>query len=307
MQTQQTAFVGDEFRPGFRLQRSWDWSMATSFYFGEAGAGLFLVSLFYEYLPGLILGLLITSVGKTTGHLTHMGQPLRSWRAIFRLDRSWISRGLLAIVLFTGFGIIHILDQAGLTFGLLPAALRPTVIAIAAASAVVILLYQGFVMSHSAAIGLWSSALIPVLGLTYGLLGGVSLISIAGADRLMVSAREFELLRIMQIGLIFYIGIMLYSLIHAARFGSKGAQQSAELLLNGPMGKWFGWVVVVVGLVLPVAAIAFVPDSMAIRAATALAVMLGYYAFRVLVFKAGVFDPIPTFLPQVKRIHMRRV
>ena len=86
MYAKQAAIVGDEFRPGFRLQRSWSWSMATSFFLGEIGAGLFLVSLFFSYLPGLILGLLLTSVGKTAGHLMHMGQPTRAWRAIFKLN-----------------------------------------------------------------------------------------------------------------------------------------------------------------------------------------------------------------------------
>ena len=69
MHAKQTVIVGDEFRPGFRLQRSWNRPMATSFFLGEVGAGLFIVSLFFSYLPGLILGLLLTSVGKSAGQL----------------------------------------------------------------------------------------------------------------------------------------------------------------------------------------------------------------------------------------------
>jgi formate-dependent nitrite reductase membrane component NrfD len=306
MQTKQAAIVGDEFRPGFRLQRSWSWSMATSFFFGEVGAGLFLVSLFFNYLPGLIVGLLLTSVGKSTGHLMHMGQPTRAWRAIFKLNHSWISRGLLAIILFTGFGIIHILDVAGLTFGLLPPALKPVVIAIAGASAIVIMLYQGLAMSHSAAIGLWSSGLVPVIGLTYALLGGVSLLTVMGFDMLAARPYDYRMLQFVQVALLIYVAIMLYSMVHAAIFGSKGAQQSVSLLLNGLLAKWFTLFVIVIGLVLPALFIPFGPGGLVTRVVVTVAVLVGYYTFRILVFKAALFDPIQSFLPQVNRVRPRR-
>ena len=99
--------------------------MATAFFFGEIGAGLFLVSLAFDSLTGMTLGVLCTAVGKTTGHMLHLGQPLRAWRAIFRIDRSWVSRGLLAIILFTGFGAGYILCRADLTYGLFPKSLAP--------------------------------------------------------------------------------------------------------------------------------------------------------------------------------------
>jgi DMSO reductase anchor subunit len=141
--------VGDDFKRGFRLQSEWSWSMATAFFFGEIGAGLFVVSLWLDFLPGMASGVLLTAVGKTTGHMLHLGQPLRAWRAIFRLKRSWISRGLLAIILFTGFGIAYILCRADLTFGLFPKALAPAYAGIALAAAVVVAIYQGLAMSHS--------------------------------------------------------------------------------------------------------------------------------------------------------------
>ena len=302
MYLKQATFVGDEFRPGFRLQRSWSWSMATSFFLGEIGAGLFLVSLFFSYLPGLILGLLLASVGKTAGHLMHMGQPMRAWRAIFKLNQSWISRGLLAIILFTGCGVILVLDLAGFAYGLLPSALKPIVIAVAGAAAIVIMLYQGFAMSHSAAIGLWSSGLIPVLGLTYALLGGVSLLTVVGFDMLAAQPHDLKMLQIVQVGLLIYVAVMLYSLAHAAIFGPKGAQQSVLLLLNGPLAKWFTPLVIAIGLVLPAIFISFGPDGFVPRVFVTLALLAGYYAFRVLIFKAAVFDPIQSFLPQVTRV-----
>jgi len=306
MYTKQAGIVGDEFRPGFRLQWSWNRSMATSFFLGEVGAGLFFVSLFFDNLPGLILGLLLTSVGKTAGHLMHMGQPTRAWRAIFKWKHSWISRGLLAIILFTGCGVVLILDSAGLTFGLLPPALKYAVMAVAGGSALVIMLYQGFAMSHSTAIGFWSNGIIPVIGLTYALLSGVSLLSIIGYRMLTARPHDDAVLQMVQIGLLVYVAIMLYSLVHAASFGSKGAQQSIALLLSGPLAKWFIPLVVVVGLVVPVLIISFLPQALAPRLVATLALLVGYYAFRVLVFKAAVFDPIQSFVPQVDLARAQR-
>ncbi len=306
MHAKQTAIVGDEFRPGFRLQRSWNRSMATSFFLGEVGAGLFIVSIFFGYLPGLILGLLITSVGKTAGHLMHMGQPTRAWRAIFKLRHSWISRGLLAIILFTGCGIILALDGAGLSFGLLPQPLKIVVIVIACAAAVVIMVYQGFAMSHSAAISLWSSGLIPVLGLTYALLSGMSLLSLVGYGMLAARPHDDQMLQIVQISLLVYVAVMLYSLVHAATFGAKGARQSVSMLLNGPLNKWFISLVVVIGLAIPGLIIPFEAEGWLPRLVATSALLAGYYAFRVLIFEAAVFDPIQSFIPQVAGARSRR-
>ena len=57
--------VGDSFNVGYRFQRYWDTPMANAFFFGELGAGIFLVSAFLEYLPGMLLGLLTTCILKT--------------------------------------------------------------------------------------------------------------------------------------------------------------------------------------------------------------------------------------------------
>jgi len=273
--------------------------MASAFFFGEIGAGLFLVSLFFDFVPGLIAGVLLTAVGKTTGHMLHLGQPLRAWRAIVRLDRSWVSRGLLAIILFTGFGIAYILcltDLTDLTFGLLPRGLAPLYGAIAAAAAVVVMLYQGLAMSHSPAIALWSSGLVPVIGLTYACLSGVSLMLALGHGTLLAGQpHAIAFLKAIEIGLMVYAFIMIACLMHAASYGSKGGQKSVAMLLRGHLAKWFVSLVLVVGFAVPGLVIAFGPDSVPAAVVTAVAVLMGYYTFRVLILKAGVYDPIQDF------------
>ena len=50
---------GDSFRLGFRFQRHWDVSMASAFFCGEVGAGLFLVSMLLGHLAGMVAGLIV--------------------------------------------------------------------------------------------------------------------------------------------------------------------------------------------------------------------------------------------------------
>lgn len=302
MATDQMAIVGDMFRSGFRLQRNWSWSMATAFFFGEVGAGLFFISLFFDFLPGLILGLGLTAIGKTAGHMMHLGQPMRAWRAIVKLDRSWVSRGLLAIILFTGFGILHILDLAGLTFGLLPEALALPVTVVAGAAAMVIMVYQGLAMSHSSAITLWSSGLMPVISFTYAIICGISVMIVLASDSVLAGRPSaLASLQMIELGLVFYALVMLASLLHAASYGSKGGQQSVMLLLRGPYAKWFISLVIVVGLILPAAMIALSAGGPQMALLVAGLLLIGYYSFRILIFKAAVFDPTMSFAPRSRR------
>ena len=293
--------VGDDFRSGSRFQKNWGWSMATAFFFGEVGAGLFLASLYFGFVPGMWTGVLVTAVGKTTGHMLHLGQPMRAWRAIMKLNSSWVSRGLLAIILYTGFGIVYLLSLADMTFGLFPKALEPWAAGIAAAAAIVITLYQGFAMSHSAAIALWSTGLMPVIGFTYALLAGVALLAVVGYDAVIAGQpQNLLLVKTVEFGLVLFALVQMVSLIHSARFGSKGGQESVALLTKGDLAKWFLPLVFGVGFIIPGMMIPFA-DSASSMQIIALAVLAGYYAFRVLVFKAGMYDPIQSFKSRMRR------
>jgi len=296
------AIIGDEFKRGFHRQTNWSWSMATAFFFGESGAGLFLVSLFYDFFPGLLAGLLLTALGKTAGHLLHLGQPARAWRAILKLNSSWVSRGLLAIIVFTGCGALYLLHLAGLTFGLMPAWLAPVLGALAGAAALVIMLYQGLAMSHSPAIALWSTGIMPLLSLTYAALAGVALALAMGAAETRVAVWQGpSLLQGVELGLMFYLLIMHFSLLHAARYGAQGARKSAELLLRGSLARAFLGVVILVGLLVPLALLAMGLEGGAGTLFISACVLAGYYAFRVAIFKAGVYDPPQSFTPRLRR------
>ncbi|MCL4778846.1 MAG: polysulfide reductase NrfD [Gammaproteobacteria bacterium] len=277
--------VGDSFKLGFRLQRYWDTPMASAFFFGELGAGLFFVSLLLESAQGMLAGLLITGLLKTYFHLSHMGVPQRSWRAILRPDRSWISRGLMGIVCFIGFGGLHLLNFWGLIPGL-----GGLFKLLAGAAALVVMTYQGFAMSHSTAISLWNSGLIPVSSLAYSATAGVMLLLAAVPE----SARF-----LVPVALILHlcVAVVLLSLLHGARHGSPGARKSVELLTRTLYAKWFFALVCGAGVLLPVLLLWFAGSVPLAAMIAATGTLAGYYTFRLLIFKAGVFEPIMSFRP----------
>lgn len=285
--------VGDSFRLGYRFQRSWDTAMARAFFCGELGAGLFLVSMIYGLLPGLILGLLLTGAGKPFFHLTHMGVPAKSWRAILRPDRSWTSRGLIAIVVLSGAGALH-------TINVISADAIPFDVVLqflAGAAALVVMSYQGFAMSHSSAIALWSTAMMPVSSLLYALTGGV-IVTLLLRPGSLTSESAGEL-RHIAIGLLLANLAVILSLLHAAFHGSPGGRLSVVLLARTLYAKWFYGVVLAAGIFLPLAALWLAGEALAARFIAAAGMLAGFYAFRVLIFKAGVYEPVMSFGSQV--------
>ncbi len=279
-------FVGGTFKSGYRFQRYWDTPMATAFFCGETGAGLFIVSMLLDFLPGIILGLLITGLGKTFFHLTHMGVPSKSWRAMLRPDRSWISRGLWGIIFFVGFGTIHVLGQIS---GLLPEAFIKPAYLLAMAGAVVVITYQGFAMSHSTAISLWNTGLMPVSSMLYGLLAGTSLV--LAMNGLGFSVANIAMVGVAQAILVVAVLLVLVSLLHGAKNGSKGAQQSYELLTRDFLAKPFLWGVVGVGTIIPLLILTLAPVNVITTLIVAAGALTGFCLFRLVIFKAGVFDP----------------
>jgi DMSO reductase anchor subunit len=84
-----------------------------AFFFSEIGAGLYFVSLFYEYKAGLILGWLITLVLGGVIHILYLGNPLRAWRMIMKPNTSELSRGIWIIGVFAALGFVQMVSAGG--------------------------------------------------------------------------------------------------------------------------------------------------------------------------------------------------
>src|SRR3990172_5141343 len=103
----------DLFVVDFREQTEWKWLIATAFFLGELGAGVFLVSMLVGYAPGMLLGLLLVLVGKNSAHLLYLGRPERFWRAVSHPATSWISRGFVAMIVLAVSGALVLLFSLG--------------------------------------------------------------------------------------------------------------------------------------------------------------------------------------------------
>jgi len=293
MAIEDKVFSGDTLRSGYRFQRHWDNSMAYAFIFAELGAGIFFVSLLMNSLLGMIMGLVLVSTGKPYFHLAHMGVPSRSWRAMLRPDRSWISRGLLGLGAMIGTGFLYVIALAfGEKLGISPDSGLPGLLKVASATfAIVVMSYQGFAMSHSTAIGIWNSAIIPMASLLYSLSLGV-----AGALVLLPAAQAGGLVDT-QLLLLLGLAIMHVMLLHGGWHGSPGARTSVELLLQTSYSKWFWGLVIAAGIVLPALIMWGAPGNRLLAIISGVAMLGGFCAWRILIFKIGVYEPILSMNP----------
>ena len=300
MASREFPIVGDTLALGYRFQRHWDDSMAAAFFFGELGAGVFLAGALYGSVTCMIAGVLITGILKTYFHLSHMGVPGRAWRAMLRPDRSWISRGLLSIMVFIGAGVLHILLNG---FGLAEslgggavATFAALVKGLAILAALVVMTYHGFAIADSTSISFWNTGLMPVSSLIYSALGGVMFAlnlapdaSAAGTGMLPPAHNAAIVLLVVTI-------VAVLAMLNGANRGSPGARKSLHLLIkHGPYVKWFYGAVLAGGLLLPLALLTLLGPSAFVNAIAALAMLGGYFVFRVLVFKVGLYDPIISF------------
>ena len=282
MQTNQP-LVGNSFKLGYRFQRYWDTSMAIAFFSAEVGTGLFLVSFFLDYVAGMVLGLLIAGTLKPYFHLVHMGVPQKSWRAVLRPDRSWISRGAIAIFVMIGSGAVYLLDRifgVGATLGL-GTQIFSVIGYLAVAAALVVVVYQGFAMAHSESFTLWASPFVPLSSLCYALTAGTLLVAVIGGQ--MVG----------KVGLVLLVIdlFVVAALVLFARNKSPGGAFSADLLLNGEYAALFKYVVILVGLIVPVVLL-LISKSLVVTALAAAAMLVGFFTYRLVLFRAAVFEPI---------------
>lgn len=293
MAIEDKVFSGDTLRAGYRFQRHWDNSMAYAFIFAELGAGLYFVSLLMNSMVGMVVGLALVSTGKPYFHLAHMGVPSRSWRAMLRPDRSWISRGLLGLGAMIGSGFLYVIalafgDQLGIGAD---AGIVGFFKLASAVFAVVVMCYQGFAMSHSTAIGIWNSAIIPMASLLYSLSLGV-----AGALILLPTATAGSLVDT-QLLLLLGLAVMHVMLLHGGWHGSPGARTSVELLLQTGYAKWFWSLVVGAGVVVPALIMWMAPGHGPLAIISGVAMLSGFCTWRILIFKIGVYEPILSMNP----------
>ena len=278
-----------QFRIGFTAQTEWVWLITAAFFCGSLGAGLFLVSFVVDFSAGALAGVLIVGVLKTTAHVLFLGKPLRAWRAIFAWRTSWISRGVIAMGVFLVCGFVYVLPYLGVS------SLEGSTVAevfgwVAVVAAVVLMVYDGFVMKTSRGIPLWTTWLMPLLTLCYGLLGGATLTLLlrraTGED---FSTTGVEALEIAVLAVNF---LLVAAFVMRAR--SAAARVGVHLLTRGSLSLPFLFGAVCVGLVgtLVLAVVALATGSATVLALAAATELAGDFMLFFCVLRAGVYAPI---------------
>jgi len=286
--------VGDTFKLGYRRQSYWGRSIATAFFCAEVGAGTFLVSLYYDCLIGMMIGLALAGILKPYYHIAHMGVPLNSWRAVTRVDRSWVSRGTIAIACLVVFGLLHVIDRSiGLYAALgLPPQVGIAVKSLAVAGALVLTVYQGMAMSASESFTLWASPLVPAASLCYSLTAGaLTVLTLVSATGTLDAAQRTGLIKLLEIFLALDFLVVLGILLHVKN-KSEGGAFSVDLLLKGELAGRFRGLVFMVGIALPFLLLLFGGANWLFLAAGWIAMLIGFHTFRVSMFRAAVFEPI---------------
>ena len=292
MSNKPAEFVGTSFKLGYRFQNYWTDSMAIAFFAAEVGTGLFLVSYYFDLMIGMILGVAFAGTLKPYFHLAHMGVPGKSMRALLRPDRSWISRGALAIGFFILPAVFFLLNKSDIfqfaDFGL--PMLDTLAEYTALAAGLVVIVYQGFAMSDSESFTLWASPYLPVSSAAYALTAGSLLTLIVGWGSLSGDAKGD--LGAMATILLFIDLWVIISILNTAKKKSEGGRVSVELLMKDKFAPWFRNLAIIVGLIVPIIIMLIAGHTFFGVLLSAAAMLTGFMAFRFLMFKAAVFEPI---------------
>jgi formate-dependent nitrite reductase membrane component NrfD len=263
-----------------------------SLYAGILGGGSYLVALFVHNLWGMFISWLTIAVLKSGLHIAHAERPLKLWRMILRPQTSWISRGLIITILLTVFGAI----QLAFSYWLPGTAGETAFKVLTGIMAFGIILYAGFIMSYVHGIPFWNSALLPVLFIVWGVLGGLALVMAIG-----LGAAGADIGAVMAVDLGFLIAAIILIVLYfwTATYAEPTAKQSVRELIRGYPALVLGTGVVLCGIIIPLA-ISLSSYLIGTMPVPSLAIVMlaceiiGGLAFTYSVLKVGLYSPLIT-------------
>lgn len=283
--------MAHEFNMELTAQEEWSWLVAIDLFLGGLGGALFL---FYQIF-GLsssvaLLSLALVVLGGLV-LLSELGHPLRAWRALARPFSSWISRGVIFVSFFLIFGALYVAPALEM-FSSLPWAGDPTarkaIGALAGISAFLVTLYPGFVLAASPSIPFWNSPLLPVLFASHSLLGASGIVFLLSAAA--INGAALPAIRV--VSQILIVANFVFIAIYLATLKGSGlaAREAVRRLNKGPLGWTFRIGVVLVGMIVPLALVVWLPSAAVFAG---VCILIGALLFRYCVLKAGVYVPFP--------------
>jgi formate-dependent nitrite reductase membrane component NrfD len=274
----------DEFLIGYQLQREWAWLIAAAFFFGTVGAGLYFVSFVIDFHLGAVVALLIVGVCKGAAHMLFLGKPLRFPMAVRKWRTSWISRGVIAMFVFLGSGVVYVAGFPESSF--VSNGVSQAFGWVALAAALVIMVYDGFVLRSCRGIPLWNTYLMPIVGLSYAFLGGTTVTLVL---EVLSDEPTRKWLEWLQLGLLFLNVALLATLLVTARSRDTASQLSASLLTRGTTAPFFVVIAIGVGIVctLALVAVSLATDSQAALIAAGATDLIGEFFLLLSLLRVG--------------------
>lgn len=255
-----------------------------AFFFSEIGAGLYFMSLFYEYTAGLVLGWLITLILGGIIHVLYLGNPLRAWRMLMKPNTSELSRGIWIIGAFAVIGFLQMITAGGfnIVFNCIMGVLCLLIIS------------HGFAtMNVIRALPAWSSTMVLPLSVISGIWMGHQMLqfmfAVSGsatlASGMEVWAETFFF--------VYFLCILLYAwgTYHSNEIG----KESIKSVITGEYSKFFLIGVTGFGIVLPLVLtlIMWGGDTNGFLIFLRLtSVVAGDLAMRYVIMKSAVYKPL---------------
>jgi sulfite dehydrogenase (quinone) subunit SoeC len=273
------------FNAQLKCQQEWGWLLSIWLFLSGSGCGLFVLFKLLD-LPILfaVLGLGSIVLGGAV-LLLELGSPLRAWRGVSRMRTSWLSRGVFFVCFFLLTGFLSVApawvawlpwDSASRSAGALGW--------IAALCALMIVLYPGFFLAKNRSIPFWNTAWLPAVLVSYAASGASAMI-LLGSAYLRNGVSPFDSLAAV---LIVLNGMLVGVYLLAMHRESGPARESVRLLNTAPMSWSFRLGVILVGMLLPLMLLLWVPSAAVLAGACMLA---GSFLFRYCVLKVGVYVP----------------
>lgn len=255
-----------------------------SFFAGIFGCGAYLTSLYFNNFTCMFLSWLIIVVLKGGLHVGHAKRPLRLWRMVLKVRTSWIARGTVFAGLFALFGVIQIIISYHM-----PGTTAEFVFKVlTGAAALAVMIYEVFTLNYISGIPFWNSSLLPATLMSWGVLGGLTLVSVivpAEADMAAVAT-------VSRIVLLITIALMtLY--LWSATYAGATAKESVRWMTRGALGVLFWVGAVLIGIIVPLV-ILFGAGVLGTSSAIAFLAceIIGGLAFTYSVFKVGAYSPL---------------
>jgi len=209
-----------------------------AFFFTEIGAGLYFISLFYQYQAGLILGWLIALILGGGVHILYLGNPFRAWRMLMKPQTSELSRGMWIIGVFAVAGFIQIVTSN----------FHPVFNVIVGILTLLIISHGFMTMNVVRALPAWSSTMVIPLSIISGGWIGCQMFHFMIALAENPLAQSFELWAQILL-VVYFVCVLLY--VWGTYHASDVARDSINLMLKGDLAKYFYIGVVLIGFVLP--------------------------------------------------------